>query len=148
MAIQDTEHSAIVPDSAAVDQEAEKLQDQIESARSYERLLKANLAALRAGPSIEDVRANVTSLELKKEELMDRLDGLRSGKINLVPAIEKEAVDKAWIDWKRKADSRKRIFVDMWAIVCDGLPEGQTKEQLWVRSNPFIFHDLLKSTDY
>lgn len=138
MAIEDTEHSATVPGSAAVDQEAEKLQDQIETARSYERLLKANLAALRAGPSVEDIRANVTSLELEKEELMDRLDGLRSGETKLVTSTEKEAVGEAWIDWKKKADSRKRIFMEMWTIIWDELPEGQTKEQLWVRSDPII----------
>ena len=132
MAIPNTEGSIIPTQPAAMVREVEHLQEQIETARSYERLLKANLAALRARPSIDDVRAKVTALELEKEDLTDRLEGLRSGKVKTVSVEDKERVEMAWIQWKNKVDSRKRIFTEMWAMVQDGLPEGQTKEQLWV----------------
>lgn len=121
-------------DAVAAEKHIGYLQQQIETARGYERLLKAKLAALRARPSINEVRADITTLELEKSELTDRLERLRSWKTKAVPLAEKEAADKAWAEWKRKAESRRRIFVEMWAVVVDGLSEGGlTKEVLWVR---------------
>lgn len=127
------ETSATMADLVAVESQMEHVQNKIETARGYERLLKARLATLHAGPSVDDLRADITTLELEKEELTDRLEGLRSGKIKPVPLAEREAVDKDWADWKRKAESRKRIFLELWAMVLDGLAEGQTREGLWVR---------------
>ncbi|KAL9031209.1 MAG: hypothetical protein Q9196_000745 [Gyalolechia fulgens] len=109
----------------AADEEA------MDTARGYERLLKAHLAALRAGPSVDDIRADITALELEKEELSDRLEGLRSGRIEPRSETEKEAVDKAWDDWRRKVESSKRGFREMWATVREALPERPTMEQLW-----------------
>ncbi|KAL9602942.1 MAG: hypothetical protein Q9219_001467 [cf. Caloplaca sp. 3 TL-2023] len=106
-------------------------QQHIEKARGYERLLKARLAGLHARPSIDDIRASITALELQREELVDRLEALRSGRVEQVPSKEQEVVEEAWREWKSKAKSRKRIFMEMWAIIQDELPEGQTKEQLW-----------------
>ncbi|KAL8737707.1 MAG: hypothetical protein Q9181_001425 [Wetmoreana brouardii] len=119
-------------DSVVADELIKYLQKEIDTAKGYEKLLKANLAALDAEPSMKDIRANVTMLELEKEELAHRLERLRSGKIKPVPAAEREAAQKAWTQWTRKADSRKRIFMGMWrGIVQDVLPKDQTKEQLW-----------------
>ncbi|KAI4097073.1 MAG: hypothetical protein LQ344_000482 [Seirophora lacunosa] len=119
-------------DAVAAEKHIGYLQQQIETARGYERLLKAKLAALRARPSINEVRVDITTLELEKSELTDRLERLRSWKTKAVPLAEKEAADKAWAEWKRKAESRRRIFVEMWAVVVDGLSEGGlTKEVLW-----------------
>ncbi|KAI4142812.1 MAG: hypothetical protein LQ341_003104 [Variospora aurantia] len=118
-------------ESVAAETQFGQLQQEIETARGYERLLKAKLAALQAGPSIEDLGAAITTLELEKVELTDRLEGLRSGKIKPVPLAETEAADKAWAVWKRKSESRRRIFVELWAVVVDGLPEELTKEGLW-----------------
>ncbi|KAI4127627.1 MAG: hypothetical protein LQ338_003122 [Usnochroma carphineum] len=119
--------------SVTTDSQIKHLVKQIESSRGYERLLKAQLAALDTEASVDDLRADITTLELEKEELTDRVEALRSGEVKLVPLAEKEAVDKDWAEWKRKAESRKGIFMEMWAMIQDGLPEGQSKEGLWVR---------------
>ncbi|KAL8706220.1 MAG: hypothetical protein Q9201_000726 [Fulgogasparrea decipioides] len=119
-------------DSVAADEVIKSLQKEIDTAKGYEKLLQANLAALDAEPSMNDIRANVTILELEKEELAHHLERLRSGKIKPVRAAEREAVEMVWTEWARKADSRKRIFMGMWrGIVRDVLTKGQTKEQLW-----------------
>ncbi|KAL8840571.1 MAG: hypothetical protein Q9170_001257 [Blastenia crenularia] len=131
MTLQAAEDSTITSGKAAVDTQAKQLQEQLDIAKGYERLLRARLAALQAGPSIDDLHANVTALELEKEDLTDHLERLRSGKVKPVPPAEKEAADKTWKEWRKKEDSRKRIFMEMWAIVLDELPIGQTKEQLW-----------------
>ncbi|KAL8978573.1 MAG: hypothetical protein Q9177_006370 [Variospora cf. flavescens] len=127
----DGHKSITMTESMAAETQFGQLQQEIETAKGYERLLKAKLAALQAGPSIEDLGAAITTLELEKVELTDRLEGLRSGKIKPVPLAETEAADKAWAVWKRKSESRRRIFVELWAVVVDGLPEGLTKEGLW-----------------
>lgn len=128
-------------DQTAVGNQIRQLQKHLETAKGYEKLLKARLTALNVAPSVDDLRADITTLELEKEELVDHLEGLRSGRIKPIPPAEKEAVDKDWGFWKRKAESRKRIFMEMWAVVQDGLPEGQTKEQLWVRTRVYFRED-------
>lgn len=123
-------------ESNEMDERIEGLRSQVRTARGYERLLKAELASVNATSSSNDVRANVRALELEKEELTIRLEGFRSGRIKAVPLEEKEMVDAALDDWTRKAISRKRIFMELWAIVRDGLPRGKTIGQLWVKIMP------------
>ncbi|KAL8943256.1 MAG: hypothetical protein Q9216_001167 [Gyalolechia sp. 2 TL-2023] len=131
MTIQSADKSAMMTNPCAADQEVKRLEEDIDAARGYERLLRANLASLHAGPSADDIRARITALELEKEELSDHLDGLRSGRTRPLSQKEKEAVDKALDDWRRKAGPRKRAFVKMWAIVREEWPGRQTREQLW-----------------
>lgn len=119
-------------DVVATNEQIESLKREIERIKGYERLLKTSLIALTARPSIDDIRANITALGLRKEELADWLEKLRSGKIEPVPSAERETVERALAEWRRKAETRKNIFCEMWAIVQDGLSEGQTKKQLWV----------------
>lgn len=129
-------------DHIAVGNQVRQLQKHLETAKAYEKLLKARLTALHVAPSVDDLRADITRLELEKEELTDQLEGLRSGRIGPVSPAEKEAVDKEWEFWKKKAETRKRIFMEMWAMVQDGFPEGQTKEQLWARTRIHFWADL------
>lgn len=99
------------------------------------------------GRSVDDLLADITTLELEKEELTDRLEGLRSGKIGPIPLAKREAVDQVWADWKRTTESQTRIFVEMWTVVLDGLPEGKTKEQLWVGCVPLSPSDDVDAAD-
>ena len=121
-----------VTGSTDMERQIKELQEQVQTARGYQRLLKANLASLNATSTSDDVRANVTALELEKEALGLQLEGFRTGRIRPVAAEEKERVDQTLQEWTRKADSRKHIFMELWAIVRDVIPAGQTKGQLWV----------------
>ncbi|KAL8805584.1 MAG: hypothetical protein Q9182_001849 [Xanthomendoza sp. 2 TL-2023] len=125
------EDSMKVVDPSTKDQRTKDLQKHIETAKSCERLLKAHLASLGVTSSSDDVWARITVLELEKEKLVQRLDELRSGKIKAVPSKEKEMVDQELDDWTKKAISRKQIFMELWAVVLDGLPKRKTKDQLW-----------------
>ncbi|KAI4185533.1 MAG: hypothetical protein L6R41_004078 [Letrouitia leprolyta] len=131
MATQDVEKSAITTNPCATDEEVKRLEEDIDTAKGHEKLLRANLAALLASSSVDDILANIVALELEKEELSDHLVKLQSRKIKLSFLAEKEAVDKTWDDWKRKAESSKKVFMEMWTLVRDGLPEGQKGERLW-----------------
>ncbi|KAL8851072.1 MAG: hypothetical protein Q9221_003968 [Calogaya cf. arnoldii] len=121
-------------DPMTIEMEAQikQLQAQVQTARGYQRLLKANLASLNAASTSDDVRANVTALELEKEELSIRLEDFRTGRITAVTAEEKDVVEQTLQHWITKADSRKHIFMELWAVVRDVIPEGQKKDQLWV----------------
>lgn len=82
--------------------------------------------------STEDLSGAVVALELEKEEIWARLVPLRSGCAKPVSAEEKRDVDRAWTQWQRQWIVRKKIAMDVWAHATEVVPEGTTKEELWV----------------
>ena len=119
-----------------MEQQIKEVEEQVKTARGYQRLLKARLSSLNATSTADDIRAKITTLELEKEQLSSQLEDIRTGKITPVTAEEREVADQALQAWAKKADSRKQIFLELWAIARDMMPEGQTKEQLWVSIIP------------
>lgn len=115
-----------------MDKKIQSLRDQIAMTKSNEKLLKANLLTINATLSIDDIRANVRALEYEKEELLNRLEKLRSGDVEPVRPAEKEAIEKPLAEWSKRAASRKKICMELWAVALDCLPEGRSKEELWV----------------
>ena len=137
-AIQDPTNCTSMQELAAMDSDIADLRERIALTKANERSLKARFVALNATLSTDEVRSSVMALEREKEELAGRLEELRSGNMKPVLPDEKEAVEKGWAEWAKKASSRKRICLDMWAIAIDGLPEGQTKEEFWVKIRSFL----------
>jgi 26S proteasome regulatory subunit (ATPase 3-interacting protein) len=134
-AIQDCKDAASLEDLANMDKETASLRDSIALSKSNEKLLKAGLAAVNATLSTEDLRVSITGLELQHTELLARLGPLRSGSVKPVLPEDKEETEKTWRQWSRKAVSRKRICTDMWSYATEELPEGQTKQELWVSAD-------------
>ena len=118
-----------------MDQEIAALRQSIATAKANEKLLKANLAAVNATVSTEELRSQITVLDMDKAEILDRLGRLQSGDVKPVSAEEKEEAHKAWILWSKKAASRKRICMEMWSYGTEQLPEDPTKEELWARND-------------
>ena len=112
--------------------EIERLRESVAAARSHEKLLKASLATVNATLSVEDLRASIIALELEQREILARLVPLRTGSVTPVLPGEREEAEKLWRQWSRKAASRKRFCLDMWDYCTEELPEGQSKEELWV----------------
>lgn len=133
-AIQDSKDAASLEDLANMDKEIATLRDSIALSKSNEKLLKAGLAAVNATLSTEDLRATIIGLELEHTELLDRLGPLRSGSVKPVLPKEKEETEKMWRQWSKKANARQRICMEMWGYATEELPEGQTKQELWVRA--------------
>lgn len=131
-AIQDSKDAASLEDLANMDKEIASLRDAIALSKSNEKLLKAGLAAVNATLSTEDLRISITGLEFEHTELLARLGPLRSGSIKPAPPEEKEETEKTWRQWSRQAASRKKICMEMWSYATEELPEGQTKQELWV----------------
>ena len=131
-AVQDPKDAASFEDLAAMDKEIEILRDSIATAKAKEKLLRANLTALNATLSTVDLRASIVALGLAKQEILSRLGPLRSGSVKPVSSEEKAEVDRAWNEWSRKSNTRKKICMEVWAHCTEGLEGGQTKEELWV----------------
>ena len=131
--IQDPKDAASLEELAAMDQEIATLRESITTAKANEKLLKANLAAVNATVSTDELRSQITVLDMKKVEILDRLGSLQSGNVKPVSTEEKEEANKMWILWSSKAASRKRICMEMWSYCTEQLPEDQTKEDLWAR---------------
>lgn len=117
---------------AAMDKEIADLRDTIATAKANEKLMRANLVSVNATLSTEELRGSVSLLEIEKKEIVARLDALKSGNMKPVLPEEKEAVDKAWKEWSRKASSRKKICMELWAVCTEEMEPGKTKEEFWV----------------
>lgn len=119
-------------DLAAMDKEIVKLRETVATAKANEKLMRANLISVNATLSTEELGSSVSLLVLEKKEIMARLGPLRSGNVKPVLPEEKEGVDKAWREWSRKASSRKKICMELWAIVTEEMEPGKTRAELWV----------------
>lgn len=115
-----------------MDKQILDLGEDIATAKANEKLLRANLIAVNATLSTDDLRAGVITLESEKKEILARLGPLRSGTVTPVATEEKDEVEKEWKEWSRKADLRKRICLDLWDFCTEEMQEGQTKGKLWV----------------
>ena len=117
-----------------MDREIAEHRESIATLKANEKLLRSNLASVNATVSTDELRSNVDSLGAEKAELLARLGPLRKGDVKPVSIEQKAEVDRLWSVWKRKAEGRKRIAMELWAMGTDTLPEGKTKGDVWVRA--------------
>ena len=130
--MQDPNDAASPEDIEAMDQEINDLREEIAAVKGEEKSLKANLAALNATMSTQDLKSSVQALDTQTQELLRRLTPLRAGNIKPVSLVEKAELDKAWREWSRYASIRKKICMELWYHITEELPEGKTREELWV----------------
>ncbi|KAF6241155.1 hypothetical protein HO173_000949 [Letharia columbiana] len=130
-AIQDPDDAMSLEDLATMDKEIADLRATIATAKANEKLMRANLVSVNATLSTVELRSSVSLLELEKKEIIARLGPLRSGNVKPVLPEEKEAVDKAWREWSRKASSRRKICMELWAISTEEMEPGKTRKELW-----------------
>lgn len=133
-AIQDPADEASPEQLAEIDQEIERLKEEIASTKAQEKELKVELATLSARVPTAELHNQVRSLGARKEELIDQLTPLRnaSGSARMVPVEEQRRVDEAWKKWQRTAAARKRICRDLWEKCTEVLPEDvSNRQELW-----------------
>ena len=121
-----------IEDLAAMDKEIAGLREAIATAKANEKLMRAKLISVNATLSTEELGSSVSLLEMEKKEMIARLGPLRSGSVKPVLPEEKEAVDKAWREWSKKASSRKKICMELWAVSTEEMEPGKTRQELWV----------------
>lgn len=137
-ALQDPNDAVSLDDLAAMDKQIHDLREAIATAKANEKLLRANLIAVNAAQSTDDLRASVITLESEKKEILARLGPLSRGTVTPVSTADKDEVDKAWKVWSRTAEVRKRIGLELWAL-CTEEMKAQAKEDLWVGREFRIF---------
>ena len=115
-----------------MNEEIESMREQISTAKTTYKSLGVSLSALQTTLTTGDLRESVHEFELARKELLNRLIPLRSGNVSLVSVEEKEHVNQAWRRAHRTAMVRKMIFEDFWGMLCENLPEGVGKYDLWV----------------
>lgn len=115
-----------------MDKEIADLLETIATAKADEKLMRANLISVNATISTEELRSSVSMLEIEKKEIIARLGPLRTGNVKPVLPEEKETVDKVWREWSRKASSRKKICMELWAVCTEEMEPGKTKGEFWV----------------
>ena len=118
--------------------EISTLREDIAAAKAEEKILKTNLITLNAAMSTRDLEAGILCLETEKKELLARLGPLRSGDVQPVSPEEKMEVKREWKIWSRNASVRKEICLEVWEVVTQELPEGKTKEELWVCTDSLV----------
>lgn len=125
-------------DLAAMDAEIATLRTEIANAKATEKLLRTSLISVNATLSTDELRTAVTILEHDKKEITNRLGPLRAGNVKPVLLEEKARVDGEWTAWGRRANSRKKIGLELWGVCTEEVEEGKTREDVWV----WTFHGL------
>ena len=115
-----------------MDRQIATLREEIATAKGEEKMLKVQLITLNATMSTQDLQSGISGIEAERKGLLARLGPLRSGDVKPVSAMEKAAADKDWKLWRSRANVRKKICMEVWAHLTEELPEGKTKEELWV----------------
>lgn len=77
-----------------------------------------------------DLRSNISVLEVKKNDLLQRLDKLKNGNIVLVTAEEQSAVDEEERRWEKAEKRRTIILKDAWAFVCDAIADEKKGSEI------------------
>ena len=130
--LQSTDDATSLEDLAAMDKSIAEHRESIAGLKTNEKLLRSNLASINAIMSTDELRSNVHSLEGERAELQARLAPLRQGDVKPVSIEQKAEVDRLWGEWKKKAEARKKIAMEFWAMGMEALPEGKTKAEVWV----------------
>jgi 26S proteasome regulatory subunit (ATPase 3-interacting protein) len=117
---------------AAMDEEIQRLQEELPGLKEEEKKVQAELSSLNAVPLLSELRTELEKLESEKESLAASLAKVHGdGEANGSPQ-ETEAVRKDWKLWQVQARVRERICRDLWLKCSETLPEGTTREELWV----------------
>ncbi|WEW60390.1 hypothetical protein PRK78_005875 [Emydomyces testavorans] len=133
-AIQDPADEVTAEQLATIDQEIEDMRNQVTSAKSREKLLRAELATLNARVSSSELREQVTAFEKEKGRLLARVAPLKDSAADTrtVSAEEKAGVEKERRTWQKHVAVRKKICQEMWMRCVEVLPEAvQGNEELW-----------------
>ena len=119
---------------AAIRTSTAELQSATSTLQSEIRELKSQLASLTAHKTTAQMREEIEKLECEKSGLLERLDALRAGGVQLVSFDERKRVAGLVDRWSAVCRRRREVWKDVWAVVVDmaaGM-EGVDLEELKV----------------
>ncbi|RAL06323.1 putative TBP interacting domain protein [Aspergillus ibericus CBS 121593] len=130
-ALQETCNEATPEIIAALDEKAERLQEQATNLQATEKKTRAELAAVNARPLLFELRRDISQLQQEQEALQARLLEARGSDSESVPIQLKLKAEKDWKHWHNHASIRGRICRDLWRKCSEVVPENMTGEELW-----------------
>ncbi|QVM06493.1 hypothetical protein D8B26_001201 [Coccidioides posadasii str. Silveira] len=133
-AIQDAIDESTPEGLAGLDEEIQAFKSQVASAKSQNKLLKAELTTLNGRVSTSELRQCLAALEGEKRNLIASLAPSKASSVQAkaVTAEEKASLEKEWRKWRKHVTVRKKICHEMWMRCTEVLPEAvQGKEELW-----------------
>lgn len=116
-----------------MNEEVNSIKEQITAGKTQHKALTTTLNTLQSTLTTDDLRKAVLEAETTREELQGRIMTLRSGSVSAISVEEKQKVEESRRRHQRELNLRKRIFKDFWDMLCDNLPEGIDKDDIWVR---------------
>lgn len=116
----------------AMNEEIESLEEQLPGLKESEKKIHGELNSLKAIPLPSELRVGIEKLEEDKESLTARLAKVHGdGSVDVSPK-QKEEVRKDWKSSQSESKTRARICRDLWRKCSETLPDGMTREGLWV----------------
>lgn len=116
-----------------MNEEVDSLKEQISAGKTEHKTLTTALNTLQSTLTTDDLRKACVEAELAREELQTRLTPLRSGSVSAISVEEKEKVERSRKRRQRDVKVRKKIFKEFWGMLCENLPEGVNRDDIWVR---------------
>lgn len=102
-----------------MDEQTTRLRDETTALKAEEKELRSALREGAAQVPLPELKASVTALEAKKQELVARLAKLQNGNLKPVSAEERAKIAAEHKNWMKCAANRKKICKEMWAEIQD-----------------------------
>jgi 26S proteasome regulatory subunit (ATPase 3-interacting protein) len=142
-ALQQSADAATPEQLAAMDAETEVLRVELNDLKTEEKSLKANVGSLTSGMTISELEKEAAELERRKAELVARLEPLRAGTVKPVSADERDKAEREFKMWRTRAATRKKIAMELWEMLTEELPDGMSKEDMWVRAIDLVVSSIV-----
>ena len=130
----DTPGSDPSTDLASLERTITSLRSDISIAQGTSRTLRSELSTLSSVISKADLQASVEVLYSQRAGLQAKLQDLKKLQGDVKPTTEQERnkVNDDHDLWQKRVHQRTKIAKELWMKCLDLLPDGKTKEELWV----------------
>lgn len=133
-ALQASDDSASPETLTSLDEQIKDLEERLSTLKADDKKARANLHVLTSTPLLSDLRQDIARLESEEKEITSRLVSSRenAAAVQIVDPAEREHVEQEWKRWRGLAARRERGFRELWGRCSEVVPEGMTREELWV----------------
>lgn len=138
-ALQDSDESSTLESLTSLDKQIKELEEHLATLKAKEKKARADLQALMSTPLLFDIQGDIARLEAEEKEITVRLALSRDDKaaMQVVDPAEGEHIEQEWKHWRGLAARRERACRELWAKCSEVVPEGMTREELWVSRSSF-----------
>ncbi|KAF2769401.1 TBPIP-like protein [Teratosphaeria nubilosa] len=111
-----------------MDEKTKNLRDATAALKVAEKELRLAVREGAAQVPLHELKDNVAGLALQKQDIMARLEKLKSGNVKPVNVAEREKIGMDHRQWEKTAGVRKKIRNVMWAMIKGSLEKEKCEE--------------------